>query len=91
MPKMQTITLQDGGGTIEVDTEACSQFGFEAGDQIAPEEHMDKPATVLGAAPIPEGLRCDCVNHSDPVLWVRSQADEICIVPQRILETLKKV
>ena len=90
MSKMETITLHDGGGTVEVDTEGCDQFGFQAGDLVAPEGH-DNPATVLGVAPVPEEIRCDCVASGQPLLWVRGGEGQVCFIPPNFVDQLVKV
>lgn len=90
MSKMQTITVPDFGD-LEVDTEACSLFGFQAGDKVAPEGQEDKPATILGVAPIPDGIEVGCVDHNNPVLWVEGYQGEVCFIPPNLLAHIRKI
>lgn len=88
MSKMETITIPEFGD-LEVDTEACKELGFAAGDRVAPQGH-DNFATVLGLAKIPEGMRDDCGHGDTPMLWVRGDEGQICFVPSCIMDQLVK-
>ncbi|MBT6691072.1 hypothetical protein HOB10_01920 [Candidatus Parcubacteria bacterium] len=89
MPKMEEIILDDEL-TLEVDTEASSPCGFQAGDQVKP-EGAEKTATVVGMAPAPDSIRADCIDRGTSLLWVRSDEGQVCFVPPDVEAHLIKV
>jgi hypothetical protein len=88
MSKMETVTIPEFGD-IEVDTEACSEFGFAAGDRVAPAGHSNF-ATVLGVASVPASMQADCMSNNEPLLWVRGDEGQVCFVPSCIIDQLVK-
>lgn len=91
MAGMKEVTLGDGSIIkLDTDDDACSHFGFQAGDRVAPEGNSNV-ATVLGVALVPEGVRCDCSDIDEYLLWVESDDGDVCFVPSHILEQLRKV
>jgi len=88
MSQKEKITLDDGV-ILEVDVEACSQFGFQAGDRVRP-DYAENYATVIGVAALPDEVRGDCIPSGQLLLWVRSDRDQVCFVPPSIIARLEK-